>query len=193
MKMNVVEKAVLRLASRNPFYGWLLGRLWRRYDETLPARAAVAVAPLSLVANPAAFADLTPLQQQGVLEHEVNHLLLHHFARRRPGLERWNVAADLAANDAILRGADPGRGAAMLPEGVLLPADYNLPPNQTAEAYYDALTPAQVRQAEARQLTVPMDTHCYWQGTSSLSGAIVERQVQRLSGGFGDKRREAKP
>lgn len=67
--------------------------------------------------------------------HEALHVELRHFARcgaRDPDL--WNVAADLAVNQML-----EGRSGVRRPPGRVMPADLELPPDQTAERYYALL------------------------------------------------------
>lgn len=72
----------------------------------------------------------------GALLHEAHHFLRSHHERSPAGtwnVDRWNVAGDLEINDDLVV------SGVVLPDGALTPERFGLPPNQTAEWYFDNL------------------------------------------------------
>lgn len=93
-----------------------------------------------LYADPATLAEWGPQTSGAVLVHEVCHLIRDHAGRADslPGPvdhDRWNLAADAAINDDLMRAGLP------LPEWVVTPASLGLPDAGIEESYYAAIAP----------------------------------------------------
>lgn len=86
--------------------------------------------------NPATVKGWTDAEINGVLIHEVMHLLRRHSRRALPVHELWNVVADMEINDDIK--GDNNKDVT-LPDKCCLPSDYKLPEGDCAEDYYDHL------------------------------------------------------
>lgn len=78
--------------------------------------------------------DWTFEEQVGVFIHELHHVVLGH-AERCGARDRkmWNIATDIEINNSLRR------GGIVLPKGALMPENFNLPQNQAAEVYYQAI------------------------------------------------------
>ncbi|MEM2973005.1 MAG: VWA-like domain-containing protein [Candidatus Caldarchaeum sp.] len=88
-----------------------------------------------LYINPEFVASLSDSELEGVLWHEVNHLLRHHPERLESNTSPMlnNLAADLEIN------WDLDQQAVTLPHNVARPEDFGLPGGLTAEEYYTRL------------------------------------------------------
>lgn len=73
-------------------------------------------------------------EQVGAFIHELHHVVLFH-ADRAKGRDHklWNAATDLEINSALQR------GGVLLPQGALMPDQFDMPHNMAAEWYYAAL------------------------------------------------------
>ena len=148
---------VHRLLINEPFFAALSRRIDKRADKGIPT-AGVRVNPKSgqfeLSYNPDFFSPLSDKERTGVLVHEFYHLVFEHVTGRLPDelagvmsdprsvskdqaklFKLWNIAADLSINCLI--------GKDNLPENCCYPAVEgpfaDLPSEQTAEWYFDAL------------------------------------------------------
>ena len=130
---TLLENTIVRLLRDKPFYGHFLLNL-RRCETSSPFPAGVTIRDgiPTLSVNHSRFAELPPLQQQGLLEHLVTHLVHLHPSRGK-GRNRhdWDICCDLAINPAIDN----------LPADAVIPEVYGLDPGLAAEEYYDLLVP----------------------------------------------------
>ncbi len=134
-----ISRAVMALIHDEPFFGHLLANINR---EVGPRLATAGVAhrggrPL-LSVNPEFFIGTLSEHNErvAVIKHEVLHLLLDHLGRAdrtRPDHTLRNLAADIVVNQLV--------GDWPLPEGAITvdSFDFDLPPDQTMEWYYDVL------------------------------------------------------
>jgi len=109
LSLNFIEK---------PGYGTLgVDKYWRCYYD------------------PALVEKWAGKKLQGVLYHEVNHLLRDHPHRGElfDSHEKYNISGDLEINpDVIASGLE-------LPDGVVFPAQFKLPEHMLAEEYYNKI------------------------------------------------------
>ncbi len=155
---------VHRLLMRETFLAALSRRVDKRANSSVPT-AGVRVNPdtahFELVYNPSFFEGLTDEQRTGVLMHEFYHLVFEHVTGRLPDeiagvmknqnaskeekqlFRLWNVAADLSINCLI--------GQDNLPDNCCIPGGEkfeDMPPNQTAEWYFEKLKEKREQQKE---------------------------------------------
>lgn len=115
-----IDPHITRLQVMAGFYNTIFMRITKvrcvgHMMKNIPT-AAMGVNDMTLVFywNPLFFADLSTREIQGILKHEIYHLiLLHCTARMRENRLLWNFATDLAINSLI--------GADELPAGCLYP------------------------------------------------------------------------
>ena len=120
-----MNKARARLMATAPFWGSLALRL-NLVEDTSCETAWTDGASLGY--NPAFIAGLTRAQVEGLLVHEVLHVVLkHHLRRASRDPKRWNIACDYAVN---LVTQDSGYS---LPDGGLLDERFR---GMLAEAIY---------------------------------------------------------
>jgi len=160
-----LERAIFQLLTTEPFLGHLMQQLTRLTSLQIPT-ACVSVVDnrYSLTINPFFFNELETKERVAVLKHELCHLLNEHLHRgqdRDPKI--FNVGADMAINQWIQNlptfdhakaveklmesGLTQEEAEAKLPkpdangrgQTCLLPKDYNLPNDKTAEWYYEAI------------------------------------------------------
>jgi len=156
---------VHRLLMRETFLAALSRRVDKRANKSIPT-AGVRVNPdtghFELQYNPEFFGGLTDAQRAGVLMHEFYHLVFEHVTGRLPDelasvmtnknpsgeekklFQTWNIAADLSINCLI--------GAENLPDSCCIPGGEkfeDMPPNMTAEWYFEALKQKQKDQGES--------------------------------------------
>lgn len=137
-----VGDAVSALLFRHPFYAHILLAMRRVVTEDIDT-AAVSIRGGSvwLAVNPVFW--LTTLHsdrhRQGVLLHEVLHVVLSHLTRLRdfPDLERFNIAADLAVNSLIPPDDLPSSALTVETPGLLAKRDRMR--EQTVDWYYPRL------------------------------------------------------
>ena len=129
------------------FYAHLLGHCKVIFDDKMPAPAGVNFTHdhYNLYINPDGIPpsednpdgtpgfNTFPLEQRlGILKHEMLHILNGHIHRRgERAHQRFNVAADMAINQSIIKDH--------LPEWVVDHEKFGLPPLLTAEQYYKQL------------------------------------------------------
>jgi len=142
--MNTVDKvakASKSLMLQEPFYGYFLIGLNKKYIENIPtAGVSKSGINVQLSINPKFFDALTEKQQIGLLKHEILHVSFGHLVMRDsfkcPKL--FNIAADLEINQYI--------GSEYLPEGGItmeMFAELNLDSRAGTTYYYEKLEEAQ--------------------------------------------------
>lgn len=140
--MEDIEKVVVNLLANRDggvFYASLISQMRRIPMDNLPACAGVTVrnGRIELYYNPKMFAKETKNNKEriAVLEHECQHLVKNHLARRGGrDPQMWNIACDIAINQNIQN----------LPDWVCQWdsksfRDFKMQPNQASEWYYEKL------------------------------------------------------
>jgi len=138
-----IEPHITRLQVTSGFYNSVFMRVHKvrcvgHMMRKIPT-AAMGVKDMNIVFywNPLFFADLTRREIQGILKHEIYHLiLLHCTARMRENRLLWNFATDLAINSLI--------GAEHLPKSCLYPGKKLAASEEAKKAW----TPAQLKAFE---------------------------------------------
>jgi predicted metal-dependent peptidase len=187
--LREVSQAVSRmLMGSRTFYGHVLVRMRREVSRSVPTMAVRLDSDgVTLVVNPDFWRQtlVTDDFREGVLVHEVLHVVLQHLVRAREhrDRERFNVAAYLVVNRLV--------GKRFLPQGALLIED--MPPeiseleDGTVEQYYELLGKQRDRQADESPGggfdSPTRGSHDTWPGTDG-SGPAVPEGVMRsaLSG-----------
>ncbi len=113
-------------------------------------------------------------EMAGVIAHEVGHLVLMHLTRRQNRVPQlWNIAADLAVNDLILKEEDRnGQKVFALPEGILHNPNFA---DKAAEWIYNKLPEPD----PDNTVEVTLDSHESWEGQGKSDGG----QNDKGSGG----------
>ena len=134
MTNPLYTKARASLVLDQPFFGTLCLRLKPVETEDMPTGATDGV---HLFYNPKWFEKQTPLERVGFLAHEVMHVvLMHHTRRQEREAERWNVAADYAINNHLVK------EGFILPKGGLVDEQYD---DMMSEHIYDQLPPQEYK------------------------------------------------
>lgn len=121
-------RARSRLVLNNPFFGTLCLRLKPVETDQVPTGAVDGV---HLFYNPVWFSKLKDLERIGFLAHEVMHMvLMHHIRRQQRDAEKWNIAADYAINNHLIK------EGFFLPTGGLIDPQYD---DMTTEHIYNLL------------------------------------------------------
>lgn len=137
--MLKLRAARLRLLRNRPF---LAAAVWRMpIVEQLGLGTMAVSQSWQLYVDPTVVEVWSVEELEGVLYHEVCHLLRDH-PRRMKALfeedqERTNIAADLEINDDLVR------EGVKLPCGALRPEQFGLQPGLLAEEYFERLKGAQ--------------------------------------------------
>lgn len=214
-----LQRSVFQLLTSEPFLGHLMQKLTRLFSVEIPT-ACVSVVDnrYSLTVNPFFYNDLDSKERVAVLKHELFHLLNEHL-RRMEGFNReiYNVGADMAINQWIdnLPTFDHAKAVEKLMEtGItkkeaekqlpkpdkngraqrcLLPKDYNLPRDKTAEWYYNAVMNNDELRQEFQKKEIIIDLQ---NGFSNLSKEEQEKLKEdikngnvRFSAGKGDHKK----
>lgn len=127
-----IQAARLRLVRTHPY---LAAAVWSMVPVESPGLGTMATDRWGrLYYDPEAVDRWTPEERAAVLYHEVCHLLRSH-ASRFEGADHQtaNAATDAEINDDLTTEDVP------LPSGAVTPSSLSLPPNLTAEEYYDML------------------------------------------------------
>lgn len=184
--MTVLElknQAVLTLLRRQPFMFHLIAPL--RYEETdeVPT-AAVLFDGVSneswLKVNPNYVAGLSILELEGLLAHEIMHVLHDHVVAPHVGDWVWNIAADLAVNTILLKQNYALPKGALTPESVAKQLSEELqkpiaaPPSLESAYWYYRWLHEQKKSADEKQ------SSC---GGSGNSGEPDEDNNQSQSNG----------
>lgn len=136
-----LSAARLRLSHHFPYLTTMVFRLIPISTNQIPTMAVDQWWRLSY--NPEFLKKISVEEAAFCLFHECMHLFRNHHERARAGNcehELYNMAGDFAINDdlAQLRDIKP-------PDGVLLPDQFQLPPHQLEEVYYDTLSKAHAK------------------------------------------------
>jgi predicted metal-dependent peptidase len=119
--------------------------------------------------------NITALAQLFV--HEVHHLLRFHWQRQgNRNNELWNVATDCEINDDIDVSAVAPISAPQLPQ------TYSLPPNLSAEEYYEALMQKSQQQQQSQQ---QQSQQSQQQGKGDGQGQQQQKQGKQRGKGSG--------
>jgi predicted metal-dependent peptidase len=124
-----ITKAKLQLVLSQPFFGCLL--LQTPIEENSQLTATMATNGKGIIYNSNFVKNLRDEEIQGVLCHEILHMVLLHCSRlkeRNPVL--WNIACDYAINPLLIH------SNFMLPKGVLYDRQFE---NKSAEEIYKIL------------------------------------------------------
>ena len=137
-----IERVLSQMLIRDPFFAqFLIGTVRQITDQIPTMGVCVTKTHPKLVVNPYfLFNGLKDTAERaGVLKHEALHIMLKHFILiNNPKFQSaylYNIAADLEVNQYI---GHPWK----LPDGAILLSTFpklNLPPNETAEVYYNLL------------------------------------------------------
>lgn len=119
----------LKVYMNDPFIGTVSAEVTKVADYDMPT-AYVGVRPngrrheVIMGFNPNFFKSLSPSQRQGVIKHEMYHLIFQHIFERAPGDKDyqilWNWGTDLAINSII--------GEKNLPDACLIPGKNPIDP-----------------------------------------------------------------
>jgi len=167
---------ITQLIQREPFYGHCITGMVRVMDPQLKAAAGVTImnATVHLLINPKKFMKFGPLGMAAVLKHEVLHLLMNHIPRRDDKQHKvWNIAADAAINQYVRN----------IPEGSVSAKDLELPPNGSAELYYEMLLKRfeqAMKKAFGEGGPTALDTHEQW---ADADPAELQNEVVKVMAG----------
>ena len=132
---DIVQLDTIALLKKEPFYAYLLVKMHKKIDRSVPvAGVAVINGDIHLFINPEGYMRYTRGERIAILKHEVLHVILIHYLRRRdrdPSL--FNIAADVAINQMV------NSDLYKLPVDALFPHHFNLEENLNAEQYYKIL------------------------------------------------------
>ena len=138
--IDAVAKASKSLMLQEPFYGYFLIGLNKKYIKTIPtAGVSKSGINVQLAVNPDFFVSLNEKQQIGLMKHELLHVSFGHLIMRDrfECHKLFNIAADLEINQYI--------DNEYLPEGGItmeMFADLNLKARAGTTYYYEKLQQA---------------------------------------------------
>lgn len=169
-----MENTRTLLVHNQPYYALLLQQSRWAWSEKIPTACVGYVDNnINLLINKEFFYSLPDDQKQGLLIHEMLHVLMGHLARGN-GLNRQvaNIAMDIAINQFIPRH--------MLPEGGLLPEHFKFEPNKSFEIYYDLL----MEEAKKNPIKISelssLDSHeGFGEGGNSIMAEIVAKAAHK--------------
>jgi predicted metal-dependent peptidase len=138
--IDAVAKASKSLMLQEPFYGYFLIGLNKKYIKTIPtAGVSKSGINVQLAVNPDFFVSLNEKQQIGLMKHELLHVSFGHLVMRDrfECHKLFNIAADLEINQYIDKEYLPEGGITME-----MFADLNLKSRAGTTYYYEKLQQA---------------------------------------------------
>ncbi|MBW2970825.1 hypothetical protein KY320_01545 [Candidatus Woesearchaeota archaeon] len=97
-------RAKVQLQAKHPFFSYLVMQMKMTERTDLPPYAGVGVdASGNLVFNPDYILEKSHEEVEGILCHEVTHVMAEHLARAGENPQITNIAADLKVNDILTR------------------------------------------------------------------------------------------
>jgi len=168
------EPYFMELYMSEPFLSFV-GMATRKVIDPTCDTAYIAIEPDSLELvfgfNPYFFRHLKSEKTQGVIMHEILHVVLMHITERYVNDNReariWNVATDLAVNSLIPAnklpsiGLIPGKKPAKSKPGPLTDYITNAKPMLSAELYFEDIKKI-LRDNPNLELPSAMDDHEFW-------------------------------
>lgn len=150
---DIIKNAIAILLFKDSYWGYLMAKLKRVSDETLPYIMGVGSgqdSQITLYYNPILIESVDEPFILKAIEHEGMHILNNHIGRllihltdevnkniKQDKMKIWNIASDYAVNSLInfpkskiINGEE---------RYFLFPEDSNLPNLKTSEFYYDKL------------------------------------------------------
>ncbi len=134
-----MQEVMIKLLTIQPLYGFVAASVSTIATEKVETIRMASIPELVIYYNPGWFDTLSSQHKQGVVLHELLHVIfLHQYRRGNRQILLWSVACDLAVNE-------------MLPEGYLEPdsvtveklnrkAGLRMEKNKNAEYYYEMIT-----------------------------------------------------
>ncbi len=134
-----IDAHCINMMTSEPFLAAICRRITKMPGDKLPTAGIASDGErIMMLFNPEFMRGLTDPHVQGVIKHELYHLILMHLTTRMRELKQvWNIATDLAINSLL------GRNA--LPEFVLYPGEHLKVTDEVKAAW----TPEQLKQNEA--------------------------------------------
>lgn len=136
-----IEREVVALVKKEPFYAHFLQNMRRIVTFDCPTMGVNITDGLNLYINPKFFSSLTFPQRVAVLKHEVLHIVHKHLVRiEKHDHMVFNIASDMAINQFITPLNDHESSLiCKLPDTAILPAKYGFKNGLTTEEYYKLL------------------------------------------------------
>ena len=180
-----------RLLMNEPFFAALSRRIDKKPTNSIPT-AGVRITEqgsFELAYNPDFFSELSEKQMQGVLKHELYHLIFEHVVGDRivnatgdtKITKMWNIATDLSINS-HLKGELP-EGALFAGEGQFAEFESGL----SAEQYYNELKKSQEGEDEGQGegegqegdgLPDSFDDHSGWGAPDNTTQEIAKQRLK---------------
>lgn len=208
-----IGPSVNELLDRNSNFGALLSNLKRKSSRRIPTAGVCWEDNRFILKWNPDFWELCPLEQQvGILKHECYHIFMKHLRRRKDKIDipenekefnkldkqekrevqkkanKWNIATDMAINPFIKELQDIDE------DNFVMPGDYDLPKDRTAEWYYDSLPEDVGEPPQMAKMILPddvdlddiMDEDADTEGTGCSVAIDVESEAEDSGGGEGE-------
>lgn len=128
-----IESLVKKMMIEDPFYGFMLTTLERRYSDDVPTLQVQFNSRMNaeILINKKFFEQYSDDTQMQLLKHELLHVAFKHvvLCDSFPNKRLFNIAADLEVNSYLKN----------LPDGALLAEDFGFQPKQGTMYYYREL------------------------------------------------------
>lgn len=134
--MDKIERAFIKLEDRYPYLSSVLNAMVPVKNNKVPTMAVDKY--WRMYWNEEWTEELTQEEVEGVIHHELNHLLFEHserFLNFNVDHDLWNVACDLEINSTL-------QNEEQLPQDGIFPKLFELSENLLAEKYLDLLIQA---------------------------------------------------
>ena len=197
MNKNVdFENVIIRLLSRNEYYGHILLQLKTEFNiRVTTAGVCIKNSNIHLMINPEWFQLLTPDQQIFVLQHELAHIILGHLGEeKKPNpkdMQIANIAMDTAIHEILTQAKtlfnDDDVNCKLITVEALRQMVNNtgILNNETTEYYFNFL---KKEKEELLEKIKTMDIHGWQNGEDpdigkALTLGVLEAAAQQCSAG----------
>lgn len=169
MKPDKMTKAKVQLILDFPFYASLVLNMQFIEDNSIPT----ACTDGKCIKYNSKFMDsLTLAEVQGVLVHEVLHIVnLHHLRRGNRDNFKFNIAADYAINDIIIK------SNTVLPSDALYNSKYS---NKSAEEIYSQLSDNDVESIKKQLGAQGIPSTGEFEDGDQSTESEIEEETQRV-------------
>jgi predicted metal-dependent peptidase len=190
--MRILENATYALLKTEPFYASFLLNSKIVFDnkKEMTAYACVRNGTTVLGFGVPFLESLKPEQVQGVIKHEILHLLFDHTnpksydIKNKAQMHNWNIAMDCANNQYIAHLPDGAVTLAALSKAV----EKQLLPFQSAEYYYEQMEQAPDHCKQQMEGLEPLDDHDKNQEGDNGPGKPMSEQDKAIAKGIVHKK-----
>lgn len=172
-----LEKAIIGLLNNYPFYGFFLNgcrRIFTDNDKDMPTCGVNVTDKVNLYINNNFWNSLTKDEREGILQHEVDHIINLHMLRcENKDNKTFNEAADIAINQYI----DPKKvRTGLFPHTITKVFGIKVLEKMPAEYYYEILKNEKEKNKnkQGNEIGDTLDNHNIWEKGEKNQEAVEQ-------------------